>query len=183
MEHSEIYILKLIEILISRRLIDQYNWNSVSSVISKYRIRGIKMIEFWLLIWKLSTAVVACALVTQRAQVRFPVGTGFLGEVFRGFSAPVRRQETLGPQGPRISFGRRNHHSIFALLVWLSVCLVCIVFHVYAVSDVAPALGWSLIRGGPPCPCVVKKSMYVIHSLIPSTDRSWLCKARAAWVT
>ena len=31
--------------------------------------------------------VVACALVTQRARVRFPVGTGFLGEVFFwGFS-------------------------------------------------------------------------------------------------
>ena len=28
--------------------------------------------------------VVACALVTQRAQVRSPVGTGFLGEVFFG---------------------------------------------------------------------------------------------------
>ena len=29
--------------------------------------------------------VVACALVMQRARVRFPVGTGFLGEVFSGF--------------------------------------------------------------------------------------------------
>ena len=66
-------------------------------------------------------------------------------------------QETLGPRGPRISFGRRNPHSIFALLGWLRVCLVCIVFHVCAVSEVAPALGWSLIRGDPPCPCVVKK--------------------------
>ena len=28
--------------------------------------------------------VVACALVTQRARVRSPVGTGFLGEVFFG---------------------------------------------------------------------------------------------------
>ena len=36
----------------------------------------------------LSTAVekvVACALVTQRARVRSPVGTSFLGEVFFGF--------------------------------------------------------------------------------------------------
>ena len=36
----------------------------------------------------MSTAVeqvVACALVTQRARVRYPVGTGFLGEVFSGF--------------------------------------------------------------------------------------------------
>ena len=29
--------------------------------------------------------VVACVLVTQRARVRSPVGTGFLGEVFLGF--------------------------------------------------------------------------------------------------
>ena len=29
--------------------------------------------------------VVACALVTQRARVRSPVGTGYLGEVFSGF--------------------------------------------------------------------------------------------------
>ena len=29
--------------------------------------------------------VVACALVTQRARVRSPVGTGFLGEVFSRF--------------------------------------------------------------------------------------------------
>ena len=29
--------------------------------------------------------VVECALVTQRARVRSPVGTGFLGEVFSGF--------------------------------------------------------------------------------------------------
>ena len=37
---------------------------------------------------KQSTAleqVVACALVTQRARVRSPVGTGFLGVVFSGF--------------------------------------------------------------------------------------------------
>ena len=43
----------------------------------------------------MSTAVeqaVACALVTQRARVRSPVGTGFLGEVFFwGFSSPVRQ--------------------------------------------------------------------------------------------
>ena len=102
--------------------------------------------------------VIACALVTQRAWIRSPVGTGFLGEVFSGFFLTCKTcQETFGPQGPRISFGRRNHHSIFALLEWLSVCLVCTVFRVCAVSEVAPALGWSLIRGGPPCPCVVKK--------------------------
>ena len=48
--------------------------------------------------------VVACALVTQRAQVRSPVGTSFLGEVFQGFSSPVRQM--LGsfrpPRSPNI---------------------------------------------------------------------------------
>ena len=61
MKHFEICILKIILKLISR---------------------------------KLSTAVaqaVACAPVTQRARLRSPVGTGFLGEVFRGFSSPVRQ--------------------------------------------------------------------------------------------
>ena len=43
---------------------------------------------------------------------RFP-GCGFLG-VFPHLSDKC--QETLDPQGPRLSFGRRNHHSIFALL-------------------------------------------------------------------
>ena len=103
--------------------------------------------------------VVACALVTQRARVRSPVGTGFLCEVFFwGFSSPVRQMSGTfrPPKVPRLSFDRRNHHFIFALLGWLSVCLVFIVFHVCAVSEVAPAFGWSLIRGGPPCPCVVK---------------------------
>ena len=31
----------------------------------------------------------AYAPVTQRARVRSPVGTGFLGEVISGFSSPV----------------------------------------------------------------------------------------------
>ena len=35
--------------------------------------------------------VVACAPVAQRARVRSPVGTSFLGEVFRGFPSPVRQ--------------------------------------------------------------------------------------------
>ena len=69
----------------------------------------------------MSTAVeqvVACALVTQRARVRSLVGAGFLGEVFFGVFPHLSEicQETLGPQGPRLSFGRRIHHSIFALL-------------------------------------------------------------------
>ena len=48
--------------------------------------------------------VAACTLVTQRARVRSPVGTSFLGEVFSGFSSPVRQM--LGsfrpPRSPNI---------------------------------------------------------------------------------
>ena len=135
-----------------KRYFSATKWDRNTISVEFYSLNSLKM----------STAVeqvVACALVSQRARVRSPVGTSFLGEVFSGFFSHLSDicQEILGPQGPRISFGRRNHHSIFALLGWLSVCLVCIVFHVCAVSGVAPALSWSLIREGPPCPCVVKK--------------------------
>ena len=90
-------------------------------------INGKQLIK--VLISRKSSAVeqvVACALVTQRARVRSSVGTGFLGEVFFGVFPHLsdKCQEPLGPQGPRISFGRRIHHSIFALLGWLGVCFV-----------------------------------------------------------
>ena len=53
-----------------------------------------------------STAVdqaVGCAPVTQRARVRSPVGTSFLGEVYRGFSSLVRQiREALSPRSPNI---------------------------------------------------------------------------------
>ena len=41
-----------------------------------------------------------------------------LVKIFRGFSSPVRQMSgtLLGPQGPRLSFGRHNHPFIFALL-------------------------------------------------------------------
>ena len=35
--------------------------------------------------YELLEVVVACSLVTQRARVRSPVGTSFLGEVLSGF--------------------------------------------------------------------------------------------------
>ena len=54
-----------------------------------------------------STAVeqlVACALVTQWTRVRSPVGTSFLGEVFWGFSSPVRKMSGSfrPPRSPNI---------------------------------------------------------------------------------
>ena len=60
-----------------------------------------------------STAVgqaVACALVTQRARVRSPVGTSFPDDVFFRFLLTCKTcQEALGLMIPRISFGRHNH--------------------------------------------------------------------------
>ena len=109
----------------------------------------------------------ACAL--SRSGPGFESRSGQVSWVrfFRGFSSPVRQMS--GNFRPRISFSHHNHHFIFVLLEWLIVCLVCIFFHVCAVSEVAPALSWSLILGGPPCPSVDKK--YVcdpeINSLPP----------------
>ena len=54
-----------------------------------------------------STAVdqeVACASVTQRARVRSPAGTSFLGEVFRVFSSSVRQMSGSfrSPRSPNL---------------------------------------------------------------------------------
>ena len=69
------------------------------------------------------------------------------------------------------------HHFIFTLLKWRSVCLVCIVFNVRVVSKGAPA--FSLFSSGDSLHFLVwPKKYYVIPSLIPSPDRSWLYKVR-----
>ena len=117
---------------------------------------------------------VACAPCKQRVRDRSPVRTSFLGEVFSGFfltcKTNVRKLQAY--KGHRISFGRYNHLFIFTLLEWMGAWMVCIVFNVHLVSEVAPALIWSFIRGRPTCPCVVKK--YVCDpKLFPSPDRSW----------
>ena len=85
---------------------------------------------------------VACAPVTQRARVQSPVGKSFLSAVFIGVFPHLKGkcQEALGPQVPRISFGHHNHPFIFALLELMSARMVCIVFYVCVVSEVAPAL-------------------------------------------
>ena len=48
--------------------------------------------------------MVTCTPVTQRARPRSPVGTSFLGEVFRGFSSPVRQMSgsLRPPRSPNI---------------------------------------------------------------------------------
>ena len=57
MEHFEIYILKLIKKLISRKLMDQLNWNFVCFLFSKPDILSIKSIKFWQLIWRFQNAL------------------------------------------------------------------------------------------------------------------------------
>ena len=50
-------------------------------------------------------------------------------------------------------------------------------YHVRVVSEVATALRWSLIREA--LHVLVWSKIYVCDpELIPSPDRSWLCKAR-----
>ena len=130
----------------------------------------------------LSTAVeqvVACALVTQRARVRSPVGTGFLG-----FFSPVRQMSGnfRPPRSP--NFIRPSSSSFHIRLVGMTEC----VFGVYCLSCLCrlgggPGIGLITHPGRPSMSLCVQKSMYVIHSLIPSPDRSLLCKARVAWVT
>ena len=138
------------------------------------------------LVIKRSTAVeqvVACALVTQRARVRSPVGTGFLGAVFRGFSSPVRQLpgNFRPPRSPNII--RPSSASFHIRLVGMTEC----VLGVYCLSCLCclgggPDIGLVTHPGRPSLSLCGQKSMYVIHSLILSPDRSWLCKARAAWV-
>ena len=55
------------------------------------------------------------------------------------------------------------------------------VYHLSCSCCLGGGLGIELVPqpGGPAAPCVVKK--YVCDpELIPSSDRSWLCKARVA---
>ena len=74
------------------------------------------------LILILSTAVgqaVSCGPVTPWARIRSPVGTSFLGEIFWGFSSPVRQMSgSFRPQGPRKSFGHHYHHSLREPMTW-----------------------------------------------------------------
>ena len=84
--------------------------------------------------------VIACTLVTQRARVRSPVGTGFLGEVFSGFFLTCKTN-VRKLQAPKVP---EYHLAVVIIILYSpcwddSVCLVCIVFHVCAVSEMAPA--------------------------------------------
>ena len=53
----------------------------------------------------------ACASIMQWTWVRSLVGISFLGEVFQGFSSPVRQMSgSFRREGPWISFGHHYHH-------------------------------------------------------------------------
>ena len=70
--------------------------------------------------------VVACALVTQRARVRSPVGTGFLGEVFSGFSSPVRQMSGnfRPPRSPNIIWPSQSSFHIRLVGTTESECVL-----------------------------------------------------------
>ena len=125
--------------------------------------------------------VVACALVTQRARVLSRVGTGLLGEVFfRGFSSPVRRMSGnfRPPRSPNIIWPPSS--SFHIRLVGLTECVLG-VYYLSCLCCLRGGPGIELIThpGRPSMSLCVKKSMYVIHSLIPSpTGRG---SVRAGW--
>ena len=132
--------------------------------------------------------VVACALVTLRARVRCPVGTSFPGEVFSGFFLTARQMSgnVRRPRSPDIIWSSSS--SFHLHLVGMTEC----VLGVYCLSCLCclgggPGIGLITHPGRPSMSLSGQKIIYiyiyVIHSLIPSPDRSWLCKAWAAWVT
>ena len=112
--------------------------------------------------------VVTCALVTQRAWVQSPIGTGFLGEVFSGFSSPVRQMSGnfRPPRSPNIIW---LSSSFRIRLVGMTEC----VLGVYCLSCLCclgggPGIGLITHPGRLSMSLCGQKSVYVTHSLIPS---------------
>ena len=114
---------------------------------------------------------------------RFP-GWGFSRGFSRGFSSPVRQMSgNFRPsRSPNVIWPSSS--SFHIRLVGMNGCML----GVYCLSCLCCLGGGPGIRlitdpGRPSMSLCGQKSMSVIQSLIPSPDRSWLCKARAAWVT
>ena len=109
---------------------------------------------------------------------KFP-GWGFFG-VFPHLLD--KYQEVLGPQGPQISFGPQ----ISSFHIRLATMIGCVdgVYRLSCLCFLGVGPGIELIPhpGRTSMSLCGQKSRYVIQSLIPSPDRSWLCKARVAWV-
>ena len=118
--------------------------------------------------------VVARALVTQRARVRSPVGTHFLGEVFfRGFSSPVRQMSgRFRPtRSPNIICPLLS--SFHIQLVGMNECMP-VVYCLSCSCCLGGGPGIELIThpGRPSMSLCGQKRMCVIQYLIPSPDRS-----------
>ena len=107
-------------------------------------------------------------------------GWGF----FRGYSSPVR-QMSGNFRPPKVP----EYHLAVIIIIPHSPCWETeYVLGVYCLSCLCcvgggPGIGLITHPGRPSMSLCGQQSMSVIHSLIPSPDRSWLCKARAAWVT
>ena len=115
--------------------------------------------------------VVACALATQRALVRSPVGTGFLGEVFRGFSSPVRQMSGnfRTPRSPNIIWPSSS--SFYIRLVGMTVCDWCVLSFMFVPSRRWP-WHWADHSSGEALHVLVCSKKYVCDpKLNPSPDR------------
>ena len=109
------------------------------------------------------------SLVTQRARVRSPVGTGFLGGFFGVFPHLWDKcQEALVPQGPR-----HNQHYIFAFLEWMGVWMVRIISCLCCLGC-GPGIDLITQTGRPSRSLCGQKKYVCDPELIPSPDRSWL---------
>ena len=100
-----------------------------------------------------------------------------------GFSSLVRRMSGnfRPPRSPNIIWPSQSSFHIplvgmneCVLAVYCLLCFCCL--------GGGPGIGL-ITHPGRPSMALCGQKVCVIHSLIPSPDRSWLCKARAAWVT
>ena len=128
--------------------------------------------------------VAACALVTQRARVRSPVGTGFLGVVFPGFflTCKTNVRELQAPTVP-------EYHLAVVIIIPYSpccadwVCAWCVLSFMFVLSR-RWLRHWADHSSGEALHVLVWSKKYVCDPQFNShTDRSWLCKARVPCVT
>ena len=98
---SEIYTHRWLKILLGRK-----------SFSSKEELKSlIEELDFRNLTPTAVEQVVACALITQQARVRSPVGTSYLGEVFSGFF--LTRKPNVGKlQAPKVP----EYHLAFIII-------------------------------------------------------------------
>ena len=79
----------VLHIKISFARIFQRPWSTKTRITGNYQSWVSRATD---IIWYTAVGqAVACVPVMQQARVRSPIGTSFLGEVFWGFSSPVRQ--------------------------------------------------------------------------------------------